>query len=52
MAAGLQRRNVDSAGAVHTVERHRQNLMVKLDPHHRAELIHYAFRKGLLEIEP
>jgi two-component system response regulator NreC len=38
--------------SVHTVDRHRQNLMVKLDLHNRAELIHYAFRKGLLEIEP
>jgi two-component system, NarL family, response regulator NreC len=33
----------------HTVERHRQNLMAKLDLHNRAELIHYAIRKGLLE---
>ena len=33
----------------HTVERHRQNLMTKLDLHSRAELIAYAIRKGLLE---
>ena len=33
----------------HTVERHRQNLMTKLDLHSRAELIEYAIRKGLLE---
>ena len=38
--------------SVHTVDRHRQNLMVKLDLHNRAELIHYAFRKGLLEKDP
>ena len=33
----------------YTVERHRQNLMTKLDLHSRAELIEYAIRKGLLE---
>ncbi len=33
----------------HTVERHRQNLMAKLDLHNRAELIQYAIRKGLLD---
>ena len=32
-----------------TVDRHHQNLMVKLDLHSQAELIHHAFRKGLLE---
>ena len=33
----------------HTVERHRQNLMTKLNLHSRTELIAYAIRKGLLE---
>ena len=33
----------------HTVERHRHNLMSKLNLHSRAELIEYAIRKGLLE---
>lgn len=31
-----------------TVERHRTNLMDKLDLHNRAELIRYALRKGLI----
>lgn len=37
--------------SVHTVERHRQNLMAKLDLHNRTALIKYAIRKGLIEIE-
>ncbi len=35
----------------HTVERHRQNIMAKLGLHGRAELIKYAIRKGLIELE-
>ncbi|MBI4494357.1 MAG: response regulator transcription factor, partial [Chloroflexi bacterium] len=37
--------------SVHTVERHRQNIMGKLQLHNRAELIRYAIRKGLIELE-
>lgn len=37
--------------SVHTVERHRQNIMAKLRLHSRAELIKYAIRKGLIELE-
>jgi len=41
------------AGALHispkTVDRHRANMMRKLDLHNRAELIRYAIRKGLIE---
>jgi two-component system response regulator NreC len=37
--------------SVHTVERHRQNLMAKLGLHNRAALIKYAIRKGLIEID-
>lgn len=37
--------------SVHTVERHRQNIMGKLRLHNRAELIKYAIRKGLIELE-
>jgi two-component system response regulator NreC len=37
--------------SVHTVERHRQNIMAKLRLHNRAELIKYAIRKGLIELE-
>lgn len=37
--------------SAHTVERHRQNLMAKLDLHNRAELVQYAIRKGLLDVD-
>ncbi len=37
--------------SAHTVERHRQNLMAKLNLHNRAALIKYAIRKGLIELE-
>jgi two-component system response regulator NreC len=36
----------------YTVERHRANAMAKLDLHNRAELIRYAIRKGLIDLEP
>lgn len=32
----------------HTVARHRENLMRKLDLHNRSELVKYAIRKGLI----
>jgi two-component system response regulator NreC len=35
----------------YTVERHRANAMAKLDLHNRAELIRYAIRKGLIDLE-
>lgn len=34
-----------------TVERHRSNIMEKLDIHNRTGLIKYAIRKGLIDIE-
>lgn len=34
-----------------TVERHRANIMAKLDLHNRAQLIKYAIRKGLIQLE-
>ena len=37
--------------SVHTVERHRQKLMAKLDLHNRAALIKYAIREGLIELD-
>lgn len=37
--------------SVHTVERHRQNIMGKLQLHNRAELVKYAIRKGLIDVE-
>ncbi|MEW5869796.1 MAG: response regulator transcription factor [Chloroflexota bacterium] len=33
----------------HTVARHRENLMRKLELHSRSELVKYAIRKGLIE---
>jgi len=33
----------------HTVARHRENLMRKLNLHSRGELVKYAIRKGLIE---
>lgn len=34
-----------------TVERHRSNIMTKLNLHSRTELVKYAIRKGLIEVE-
>jgi two-component system response regulator NreC len=33
----------------HTVARHRENLMRKLELHSRSELVKYAIRKGLIQ---
>ena len=33
----------------HTVQSHRDNMMMKLDLHNRAALIRYAIRRGLVE---
>jgi len=38
--------------SVKTVERHRANIMAKLNLHSRTELVKYAIRKGLIEVEP
>lgn len=37
--------------SVKTVERHRENIMNKLNLHSRTELVKYAIRKGLVELE-
>lgn len=37
--------------SANTVERHRANIMAKLDLHTRAALVKYAIRKGLIELE-
>ncbi|MCX7839037.1 MAG: response regulator transcription factor [Anaerolineae bacterium] len=37
--------------SVKTVERHRANIMSKLNLHSRTELVKYAIRKGLIEVE-
>ena len=38
--------------SIKTVEKHRQNIMEKLDIHNVAELTKYAIRKGLASLEP
>ena len=37
--------------SVKTVETHKANIMVKLNLHKRAELVRYAIRKGMLQID-
>ncbi len=37
--------------SVKTVERHRANIMGNLNLHSRTELVKYAIRKGLIEVE-
>lgn len=37
--------------SVKTVERHRENIMERLNLHSRAELVKYALRKGLIQLE-
>jgi two-component system response regulator NreC len=37
--------------SVKTVDRHRENIMRKLNMHNRIELVKYAIRKGLIELE-
>lgn len=37
--------------SVKTVERHRANIMAKLNMHSRTELVKYAIRKGLIDVE-
>jgi len=36
--------------SVKTVNRHRENIMGKLNLHSRVELVHYAIEKGLIEV--
>jgi two-component system response regulator NreC len=36
--------------SVKTVNRHRENIMAKLNLHSRVELVHYAIEKGLIEL--
>ena len=36
--------------SIKTVNRHRENIMAKLNLHSRVELVHYAIEKGLIEL--
>ena len=37
--------------SVKTVDRHRENLMRKLNLHHRVDLVKYALKMGLIDLE-
>ena len=37
--------------SVKTVDRHRENIMHKLNMHNRVELVKYAIRVGLIDLE-
>lgn len=37
--------------SVKTVDRHRENIMSKLHLHSRIELVKYALRQGLIELD-
>ncbi len=37
--------------SIKTVNRHRENIMAKLNLHNRVELVHYAIEKGLIDLK-
>jgi two-component system, NarL family, response regulator NreC len=51
LAAGKTNDEIAEALSIspHTVARHRENLMAKLELHSRSELVKYAIRKGLIK---
>ena len=51
LAAGKTNEEIAEALSIshHTVARHRENLMAKLELHSRSELVKYAIRKGLIK---
>jgi two-component system response regulator NreC len=53
IAEGLHNREIAErlTVSVKTVERHRENIMNKLHLHSRTELVKYAIRKGLIDLE-
>jgi len=53
IAEGLSNREIgERLGiSVKTVERHRENIMRRLNLHSRTELVKYAIRKGLIQLE-
>jgi DNA-binding NarL/FixJ family response regulator len=50
IAEGMTNREIAEALviSIKTVERHRENIMAKLDMHNRVELVKYAIKKGLI----
>ena len=50
LAEGLNNEEIGETLQIskHTVARHRENLMRKLELHSRSELVKYAIRKGLI----
>ncbi len=54
IAEGLTSREIaeELVISVKTVERHRENIMGKLDMHNRVELVKYAIARGLLADSP
>lgn len=50
LAEGLSNDDIGESLQIcnHTVARHRENLMRKLELHSRSELVKYAIRKGLI----
>jgi two-component system response regulator NreC len=53
IAEGLSNQEIaaDLDISVRTVERHRENIMKRLDLHTRVDLFKYALRKGLIQLE-
>jgi two-component system response regulator NreC len=53
IAEGLTNRQIGEALVISpkTVDRHRENIMTKLNLHSRVELVKYAIEKGIIELE-
>ena len=53
IAEGLTNREIGDSLfiSVKTVDRHRENIMRKLDLHNRVALVRYAIAKGLIDVE-
>jgi DNA-binding NarL/FixJ family response regulator len=53
IAEGLSNQDIGSRLriSVRTVERHRENIMDRLNLHNRTDLVKYALRKGLIQLE-